>query len=135
MAAWPLEAITHQDQRGEQMRYRALDANGDMVFGQGPSEFLVNSPEAVAQAVKTRLLLISGEWFLDTTEGTPYLTEILGTNTQTIYDQAIQERILATPGVLSIDNYSSSLDRAKRQLSVQCTITTAYGAATVQQVL
>lgn len=113
------------------MRYRVLSPTRDYVFGRGPGEFLVNTPETVAQAVLTRLLLITGEWFLDLEEGTPYLTDILGTGTQNIYDQAIQERILSTQGVTGIQNYVSFLDPETRRLTVSCTIITLYGNAEV----
>lgn len=116
------------------MRYRALSPDGDFVFGQGTSEFLVNSPAAVAQAVQTRLLLIEGEWFLDVNEGTPYPTQILGTGTRDIYDQAIQERILGTEGVLSIESYSSFY-ASDRSLSVSCLINTIFGQAQVNQAI
>ncbi len=53
------------------MRYRREDENGDYSFGQGDATFLTDTPEAVAQAVKTRLALWRGQWFLDTEEGTP----------------------------------------------------------------
>lgn len=110
-----------------------MSPTGDYVFGQGAAQFLVNTPEAVAQAVRTRLALWAGEWFLDLTEGTPYDTQILGTNTQSLYDQAIQDRILGTQGVVSIDEYYSVLD-ATRNLTVNATITTLYGTTTLQQV-
>lgn len=115
------------------MRYRILSPTGDYVFGQGRSEFLVNSPETVGQAVKTRLRLLTGEWFLDQDEGTPYATQILGTNTQSLYDRAIQERVLGTEGVLSIQEYASSLNN--RDLTVIVTINTIYGETTLQQVV
>lgn len=115
------------------MRYRTLSPTGDFVFGAGPAEFLVNTPDAVGQAVRTRLLLAEGEWYLDSTEGTPYATEILGTGTQSLYDQAIRERILGTEGVLSITSYVSYL--AERNLTVIATIDTIYGVVQVQQVL
>lgn len=51
------------------MRYRREDADGDYTFGSGDDTWLINSPEAVAQAVKTRFELWYGQWFLDTTEG------------------------------------------------------------------
>jgi hypothetical protein len=107
------------------MQYRALDANGDYTVGQ----VLANTPQAVAQAVRTRLLLWRGEWFLDTTDGTPWLQGILGHNTN--YDLEIQQRILGTPGVTEIVSYSSSVSSA-RALSVTATINTIYGQATVQ---
>lgn len=116
------------------MRYRKLSPTGDYVFGQGSNEFLVNSPEAVGQAVKTRLGLASGEWFLDSQEGTPYATQILGEGTQTLYDIAIQNRILGTEGVTSIATYGSYLS-PQRALTVECTINTLYGTTTVQQSL
>jgi len=116
------------------MRYRILSDTDDYVFGSGSSEFLVDSPATVAQAVKTRLLLATGEWFLNLAEGTPYSTEILGMGTQELYDQAIRERILSTPGVVSIDKYFSSLD-AERHLAIDATINTQFGVTTVQQVL
>ena len=109
------------------MRYRALDANGDYSFGQGAANFLVNSPAAVAQLVQTRLLLFLGEFFLDTSDGTPYYTQILGTGTQQTYDLAVQDRILSTQGVIGIASYQSIRDPNLRTLSVVATIDTIYG--------
>lgn len=114
------------------MRYRILSSNDDYVFGQGPAEFLVDTPATVGQAVRTRLRLSQGEWFLDATDGTPYLTEILGEGTQSLYDSAIKERVLETPGVTSIDDYSSTLDQS-RALTVTMTISTLYGQTTISQ--
>lgn len=117
------------------MRYRTLSPTGDYVFGEGSTEFLINSPEAVAQAVKTRLGLATGEWFLDLNEGTPYATQILGEGTLMLYDQAIQDRILGTQGVLSLDQYASVLDQETRALTVSCLISTIYGQIQIRQVL
>jgi hypothetical protein len=50
------------------MRYRREDDDGDYTFGQGDDTWLINSPEAVAQAIKTRFELWYGQWFLDTTD-------------------------------------------------------------------
>lgn len=124
------------------MRYRALSDDGDYTFGQGSANFLVNTPAAVGQAVETRLGLMRGEWFLDETDGTPYATEILGTNTSPTYDQAIRERILGTqasdgtPLVKRIIAYASQFvnDFPKRKLSVQATIDTIYGEVAISQV-
>jgi hypothetical protein len=116
------------------MRYRRLDENGDYVFGQGSQQFLTNSPQAVAQAVATRLKLYQGEWFIDTSDGMPWMTEVFGAGTETLFDSAIRKRILGTPGVLEITEYRSLRDSA-RKLSVTCTITTQYGTTQLQQVI
>ncbi|MGH8786838.1 MAG: hypothetical protein ACREYA_17365 [Cupriavidus necator] len=117
------------------MRYRKLDADGDYVFGGQQADFYKDSPEAVGQAVLTRLRLLRGEWFLDKTEGTPWATEVLGKYTGGTYDAAIRQCILGTQGVLSLDAYSSSLDTENRALSVSATINTIYGTTTVQATL
>jgi hypothetical protein len=121
------------------MRYRnqILDANGDMQFGHGSADFWYNQVEAVGQAIKTRLLLFTGEWFLDITEGMPWggfplndfvvaQGQVLGTGTAQIRDIAIKQRVLSTPGVLSIIEYSSNV--IDRRFTVNMTVNTIYGA-------
>lgn len=117
------------------MRYRAQTDSGDMRFGGGVNDWLIDSPEAVAQAARTRLQLLQGEWFLDTTEGTPWSTQILGSGTMQSYDWAIRERVLRTQGVREIDSYASQLNTETRALSVQVEISTIYGTAIVRAVL
>lgn len=116
------------------MRYRKLDAAGDYTLGSG-ADFHRDTPEAVAQAVRTRLALFTGEWFIDTADGTPWRTEVLGKYTLETYDAVIKERILGTPGVQQIDSYSSSFSGNTRRLSVQATITTIYGQTAVSGTL
>lgn len=108
------------------MKYRRLDANGDFVLG-GSNDFYINSPATVAQAVRTRLLLFLGEWFLDTTDGLPWNTQVLGKYNQRAYDTVIKQRILETQGVKSILSYVSNLNPVKRLLTVNATIDTIYG--------
>lgn len=113
------------------MRYRRLTDDGDYQFGHGGADYLVDSAALVAQSIKTRLLLMTGEWFLDVDEGTPYSTEILGTGTQSLYDLAIQTRVLETAGVAEngISDYSSSL--VDRALTVSMTVNTIFGPTPV----
>lgn len=122
------------------MRYRTQDKNGDYVFGQGMREILFNTPETVAQAVKTRLLLKTGEWFLDKTAGTPYAEEVLGMGTKATYDAAIRERILDTQSlgqkvVRDITSYSSSVNSTTRALTINATIDTIYGSTSLSVVI
>ena len=114
------------------MRYRKLDENGDYSFGGQQADYYRDTPLAVAQAVQTRLMLFRGEWFLDTTDGTPWMTEVLGKNTRATYDAAIRQRILGTPGVIELVSYSSDLDTDARQVAIAATINTVYGQTTVQ---
>lgn len=116
------------------MRYRKLDDNGDYSFGHRLADFHHDTPEAVAQAVGTRLRLLLGEWFLDADEGTPYVPAVLGKHTRETMNPAIRERILDTRGVTGLTSYSFSASGETRRLSVQAGIETVYGAAAVQEV-
>ncbi len=113
------------------MRYRKLDANGDYTFGHQQQDFLIDSPEAVAQAVYTRLKLATGEWFLNTSLGTPYQEQILGARHQDSYDQAMKERITDTTGVTNLTSYYSNVDPDTYALTVIATIDTIYGTTQV----
>lgn len=113
------------------MRYRKQDANGDYQFGHQQNDFWLNAPDGVAQAVKTRLALFVGEWFLDVTDGTPWTTQVLDKYTKDQYDAAIQDRILGTPGVVQITSYSSSVNTTTRTLTVNATVNTQYGSTTL----
>lgn len=109
------------------MKYRELDVSGDMQL----NKYLENTPEAVAQAVLTRLRLWSEEWFLDVTDGTPWLQLVLGHGTQNTAIQAIRKRILDTEGVESITNLEFSQNPDTRELVVAVQMKTAYGDADV----
>lgn len=108
------------------MRYRKLDENGDYTFGTG-FDFYRDVPEAVAQAVRTRLDLWLGEWFLDTSDGTPWITGVLGKYTLRNYDMIVRSRILDTEGVKELLSYESQYDGSQRKVSIQAVIETKYG--------
>lgn len=114
------------------MRYRKLDSNGDMVFGHGAADYLIDSGAAVAQAIQTALLLFEEEWFLDITAGVPYYQKIVGYNTAPTYDLILQTAILAVQGVTGIVNYTSV--RTGRNLQVNVTVTTQFTGAVTTQV-
>lgn len=110
------------------MKYRKLDPDGDYTFGGGSGDFLEGA-EAVAQAVKTNLLLLYGEWWENTTEGLPLFQNILGQpgtpgNLQAV-DLLVRARIAKTSGVKRIKSFSSSYENRKYSLNV--TITTSSG--------
>ena len=113
------------------MRYRREDDDGDYTFGQGDDTWLVNSPEAVEQAIKTRFLLWYGRWFLDTTEGTPWIQSVLGKQRPDTYNLAIRQRILETQGVSSITEFNTEVDGRTRRVTFTATVETIYGTTTV----
>jgi hypothetical protein len=120
------------------MRLRKQDAAGDMQFGHNAGDFWHDQAEGVGQSAMTRLLLYRGEWFLDLTEGMPWggfpLSDavvqqgrVLGAHTQLSRDVAIQQRVLRTPGVQSIESYASQGDPDLRSFTAQIAIQTIYG--------
>lgn len=113
------------------MRYRREDEEGDYTFGQGDDTWLINSPETVAQAIKTRFELWYGQWFLDATEGTPWIQSVLGKQRPETYRLAIRQRILETRGVNSIIDFNTTVNGATRRVSFAATIDTIYGTTTV----
>ncbi len=108
------------------MRYRELDENGDYTFGKGAANFFVDSPAVVRQSVETRLRLLQNEWYLDTSDGTPWLQEVLDKGHSQTYDLVIQTRILRTRGVRGISQYQSSLNTTTRRLLIAALIDTIY---------
>lgn len=125
------------------LRVRALSPSGDYRFGGGRSELLVDSPDAVAQKLKTRLNLWQGEWFLDSSAGTPWMQKILGRHASglplapergvsMVYDIAIKTVINNTLGVSQILAYSSSFDGSARVLTVSATVLTIFSTTPIQ---
>lgn len=113
------------------MIYRMLDENGDYVFGRSKHAYL-EGVEAVAQAIKTRLLLLYAEWWEDREDGLPLFEKILASsgsrsNTAAV-DFLFKERISGTKGVLSILGYDSNYDNDTRKYTFRAVVETLYGS-------
>lgn len=117
------------------MRVRKLAPDGDYRFGRGRDDFEVNTPDAVAILASERLRLWLAEWFLDTSDGTPYREQVLGRNTEATRDPVLRYRLLDTPGVTELATYDSVLNRDTRKFEVSATLVTAYGAASITTAL
>ena len=118
-----------------------------MSYGRGHQDFLIDSPVAVAQCVYTRLILWAGEWWLDLKSGTPWLPHILprilanpdaapverilSHPPTSVPDSAIRNRILTTPFVTDMTDYSSTYEATDRFFTVSCKLYTAFGEVTV----
>ena len=110
------------------MTTRRLNDSHDMSFGTGIADYAVEA-EACAQNVKTRLLLLMGEWVLDTGAGVPYLNDIMiRPANMPVVESIIKKTILDTEGVATLTDFRMAVDRETRQLNIQATVTTIYGS-------
>lgn len=114
------------------MRYRKLSPTGDYTWGQSLLNFYIDEPAAVGQAVETSLLLWQGEWFLDTSIGTPWVTGVLGFHSQASADTTIQDITSQVQGVVNVSNYLSTLDRETRAYGCRFNLDTIYGPTVVE---
>jgi hypothetical protein len=112
------------------MSYRRLDTTWDYTFGDGKNNFLTDQ-EAVAQAIRTRLLFFQGEWWENLLDGLPMFQSILGASgsKKATIDRIIQKRIQDTPGVLAVSALSSTFE--SREYSFVATVDTDYGTLAV----
>jgi len=117
------------------MRVRKLDPNGDYTLTGTGNDYYADNAQAVGQLIQTGLALFQGEWFLDTSQGMPWRTEVLGKYTAPGYDTIIKEQIRSTLGVQSITSYSSSYDPARRALTVNVSAESVYGPVTLATTL
>jgi hypothetical protein len=117
------------------MKYRRLDSAHDYCFGRSQSDYLsdsVGSPDAIAQAIQTYLLLFLGEWWENIKDGLPMWQKILGSRTKkAVIDKIITSRIrqLRTPegtkAVTKVSNVRSTMDGRDYQFS--CVVDTIFG--------
>lgn len=117
------------------MRVRKLGNDGDIVTS---GVVWATDAEAVAQTVKTRLRLFLGEYFRDNTVGVPWLSQVNGNPgilakgfSQDQVESLIRLTISRTDGVLQILYFHSTYDITARQISIEATILTKFGEASI----
>ena len=90
----------------------------------------VSGSDYIAQKTKQILLLVKGEWFLDTTIGIPYFQSILIKNPdipliESILVNAIRnDAVLISLGVTNAEIVSTTFDKLNRQISFDIDIIT-----------
>lgn len=101
--------------------------NGKWIF-EGGNIQIVDGADRVRQQLEFRLSLWRGEWFLDSSFGTPYRQNILG-KAMTLNGAlaSIKSEIMDIDGVSSITKFNYTFDRRQRKLSVDFEVTTPYG--------
>jgi hypothetical protein len=116
------------------MTVRRLDESTGDIVTRG-RQFITgdNTQEEIAQTIKTRLRLFSGEYFRDVTDGTPWFQVILDKNaTLAARDAAIKQRIVQTDGVLQLVTFETDYDISSRGFTVSAQVLTAVGLASIQ---
>lgn len=95
----------------------ALDpSTHDLQFVSGQLVLLdPNSYEARAQKLKTRILFVRGEWFLDPSKGIAYFEDVFIKNPDlAVVKSHYVNTILDTPGVTGIKSLDAVFNRAER---------------------
>lgn len=112
------------------LKYRKLTSTGDYSFGSGIKNY-VDGNEAVAQAIKTKLLLFYGEWWENLGEGIPMFQSVLGqTNPDTIkssLSMLVEQRITEIQEVDSVKNIEIDYDKRNRTISMEVDVVTTSG--------
>lgn len=111
------------------MIIRAVDSNGDWLFGSGFQTFKKDLA-AIEQNIQTRLKSWKGDSFSQPAEGVDYYN-FLDIGTKPLLDADIKRVILQSEGVIKMTSYISEITRATRKITVQAQIVTIYGSDTL----
>lgn len=106
------------------MRVRAIDEDGDWVFGTGKASYRSNN-DAIAQNIQTRLNSFLGNCFFSLGDGIDWFN-LLGNANLTSLNLAITATILNTTGVTALIQFSSNLDAKTRNFTVSYIVQTTF---------
>ena len=107
------------------MIVRGLDNNHDWTFGHGLGNYLDYS-DAIAQCVKTKLLALKRDWFLNREDGIAwfdYLTK--NPNTKQL-EIDVRTEVFKVEGVVNIDSFDILLDTDNRRFLIQISYTDKF---------
>ena len=109
------------------MNVQALDENHDLYIKNGQIARLYGS-EAVMQNVKTRLLLVEEEWFMDLSAGLPWFTKMMGRNPNPYTIRAyIAKQVIATDEVKELKSLELVYNNTDRKMDINFSFTDIYG--------
>lgn len=116
------------------MKYRKL-SNNDYSFGYGKSCF-VDGNQAIAYAIKSKILLFYGEWWEDLGTGIPMFQSIIGQGKSDVLKNSIQQlisdRIKEIDEVVAVNNVEVAFD--KRTVKLNVSVTTKDNSIVEQEV-
>lgn len=110
-----------------------LTSNGDLDCTELGVHLIDDAPR-VAQQVQTCLRTFLGEWEFDLEAGVPWFQRILGMKIVNLndVDNVLRTAILAVDDVVSILEFSMTLNTSTRNLSINSKINTTFGVVQVE---
>lgn len=112
------------------MTVRKLNEQGDIVTS--GADVFINEREEIAQTCVTRLKLFLGEYFRDTTDGTPWFQQILGKfESLNTIESILRNRIARTPGVVRLLSFNLDYDLQSRSITISSYVLTQFGETEV----
>lgn len=110
------------------MLIRRNDSNWDMTWGSGLGDYYRDNNDCIGQNIKSRLLLVLGEYWLDTSDGTPWQL-IIGVKPvdTALVEQRLRARVLATEGVVQVTQFRLGFNSITRKAAVLIVVLTIYG--------
>lgn len=104
-----------------------LDDDGDVVIDPQNGLVLIGGVPAVVQAVRYRLGLFLGEWFLNLDVGVPWYDLIGGQFDELATRDAVAAAINSTPGISQVTQLTVTYDNPNRTVTVTWAATTLFG--------
>lgn len=107
----------------------ALDENHDVYVDPETGQLArLTDSDAVLQTVKTRLLLVQQEWFVNLDAGLPWFTELMGNNPNLFKIRTyIAKQIIGTDGVDKLKTLQLNFNKAERKLDIEFEYVDVYG--------
>lgn len=83
---------------------------------------------ALAQLCENRLLMLKGDYFLDKTQGIPYISKVfVKTSDKSLIDSFFKSTLLNTSGVKSIISYTGKYIGLSRAYQIEFKVNTNLG--------
>lgn len=101
------------------------DSAGKLAIVNGSLQLTTTLKDYVVAAIKERVSMFAGEWYLDTREGIPYFRVVSERPDLRLLKSLYRRAVLAVPGVADITLCELSFDGPRRELTVliDCTLT------------
>lgn len=101
-----------------------LTEDGDIDLASEDIVFIDSNQSSLRQRLNLRFAIWQGEWKYNNTFGTPYRSYVGKSTTKSAMDAEIKRQIFKESDVISINSFSSSLDRQARTYTCICKVTT-----------